>query len=59
MLRKENFYFCYSSKLSKYLQSKGFRYLFMARETSKNNLFTLYERTEELSDALEQYKSLS
>ena len=55
-MKREDFYFCYSIKLSQYLQEKGFRFIFMAKETHKDNLFSLYERTDALNDALESYR---
>jgi hypothetical protein len=56
MLTKEDFYFCYSSKLSKYLEQKGIRYLFMAKDINKNNPFSIYEKTKDLQRELENYK---
>jgi hypothetical protein len=59
MLTKDNFFFCYSSKLSKYLASKGFTYLIMARDMNKDNLFSLYEKTDQLKQELDRYKQLN
>lgn len=59
MLTKEDFYFCYSSKLSSYLASKNIRYLFMAKDMNKNNPFSIYEKTDQLLMELENYKQLN
>lgn len=56
MLTRNDFYFCYSSKLSKYLEQKGIRYLFLAKDINKGNPFSIYEKTEELKKELESYK---
>lgn len=56
MLTKDDLYFCYSSKLSKYLAQRGLRYLFMAKEIRTDAPFSVYEKCKDLSIALSEYK---
>lgn len=47
-----NFFFCYNRKIMLELKSRGFKFLFCALHETTNNKFWLFERTEELSRAL-------
>jgi hypothetical protein len=59
MINKDDLYFCYSRKLSQYLEQKGIRYLFMAKDINKNNPFSLYVKTDQLLKELENYKLIN
>ncbi|RIJ63792.1 hypothetical protein [Rummeliibacillus sp. POC4] len=54
----KEFYFCYSGHLSKFLQSKGIRYITKAITPNTNQMFTLFKVTDELSQALIEYKPI-
>lgn len=52
-----NLYPCYSTKLMKFLSSKGIRYELCGRHPSKEMTMWVYIRNEELNKALEDYES--
>lgn len=58
-MNKEDFFYCYNKNLSNFLRFKGFRYIHMAKEIKTGNIFSLYQRTEELSQAIKEYQSLN
>lgn len=52
----KNFYFCYSDKLLKFLRyEKDLKFLITARHIETNNQFWLFNRTQELEDALTEW----
>jgi hypothetical protein len=55
MITKDDLYFCYSSKQSKFLSDKGIKYLFLAMDL-KGKPFSLYEKNDQLFSALTEYK---
>lgn len=57
MHKKPNYFFCYSNHLNRYLFAiKGFDFICEARNIKDNRIFWLYERTQELNEALSSYK---
>jgi hypothetical protein len=52
-----DYFFCYNSKLSQYIKSKGIQPIVIARELKENKLFSLYSQTAELSQAIKEYKT--
>lgn len=57
MLTSKDFFYCYDRDLSKYLYERGFRYIHKAKEIRTNSIFSAYYITEQLSQALKEYKS--
>lgn len=54
------FFFCYDSKLFKWLRyEKSISFLFKAKHEQTLKSFWLFERTEELTAAIDQYKQLN
>ena len=51
-----NFFFCYSNKVATFLNSMNIRYITVAIEPITGRTFTLYLQTEELTQALKDYK---
>lgn len=48
-------FYCYDSKLSLYLKSKGFTCLTVARSKKTGNIFSLYVRDQALDEELYNY----
>lgn len=57
ILTQDDFYFCYQADLSNYLKGKGIRYLLKSRSVKDSNIFTLYLKTEQLDQAIDEYKA--
>lgn len=55
MTHDNEYFYCYTKKLSLYLSSQGIHYIIKARSVKDNSIFTLYEKTNELQQALEQF----
>lgn len=53
------YFYCYNVSLSKYLNSKGIRYITVAREPKSNKLFSLYEINTNLQNAIDEYRALN
>lgn len=58
-MSSKDFFYCYNKNLAKYLYEKGFRYIHKAKEIKTNNIFSCYEITPELSNALKEYSNLN
>lgn len=55
-MSKSSYFFCYNPSLSKYLSDKGVRYITKAKHPVSDQLFTLYEQSEELNKHIKSYK---
>jgi len=55
-ISSNDFFFCYTRILSLYLKEKGISYILKANSVKDNNTFTLYFKTNELQEALREYK---
>lgn len=53
---KNKYFFCYTKILSDYLKEKGFFPITVALEPKTKQIFSLYEVSDELSQALKSYK---
>lgn len=56
-LMKEDFYCCYSKRVSDFLSFKGIKYINKAINPTNNNLYSLYHKTPRLQVALEEYNT--
>ncbi len=55
---KQDYFYCYNKNLQNYLKLKGIRYVVKARTLASKAIFTLYEQTDELTHAINEYKSI-
>lgn len=56
-LTDKDFFFCYTVELSTYLKENGVSYIFKGRSIKENNnIFTLYQKNDELQKLLDKYK---
>lgn len=55
----KKYFFCYTKKVSDFLHEKGFRFITVAQDPKTKKLFSLYEITPQLQEALAEYKTLS
>lgn len=53
---KEKYFFCYSSNLVRFFALKNVEYICKGLNEQNGKRFWLYERTENLEDALEKYR---
>lgn len=52
-----NYFYCYDSKLAQYLRhEKKINYITIAKNPNTDRLFTLFQRTQVLSDAIANFK---
>lgn len=51
-----DYFFCYNPKLSAYLYLKGIQYITKAIHPKSQQLFSLYECSEKLTMAINEYK---
>ncbi|WP_366162639.1 hypothetical protein ABXS71_06185 [Bacillus infantis] len=53
-----NYFFCYTKKVSDFLQERGFQYITVAQDPKSKKLFSLYAIDSEgkLQKALDEYK---
>jgi len=56
ILTKEQFYRCFDQKLKWYLLENGCQFLLVARSTTSDDKFWLFERTGEFEELLMSYK---
>lgn len=49
------FYYCYNTHAKKYLMDRGFRYILVNVNTNSGRKFWMFERTEELSNILDEF----
>lgn len=55
-MKQVELFYCYNLELHRYLTQQGIRYITKAKHHKTNKLFTLYQQTEELTEALHSYK---
>lgn len=56
-MNPSDFFYCYNIQVSKFLTSKGIKFIHVAREPKSNKLYSLYVNTSELNMALKEYKN--
>lgn len=52
----KDYFFCYSPQLSQHLKGAGVGYITIAKDMNTNRVFSLYPKTQELKEALDNYK---
>lgn len=52
------YHFVYNKRVSDFLKTKGIYYITVARDVKTNKIFSLFEVTPELQQALDEYKSI-
>lgn len=55
----KDLFFCYTKKLSIYLKNRGFSYIFKAKSIKDDSVFTLYQMTPDLQQAVEQFTKIT
>lgn len=56
-IKKDDFFFCYTKIMSDFLKGKGIKYIFKAKSIQDGSVFTLYQKSDELQKALDEFKS--
>jgi hypothetical protein len=56
LITQEQLYRCFDQKLKWYLLDNGCKYLMVARSTTSDDKFWLFERTDNFEDLLKVYK---
>lgn len=54
----KKYFFCYNARLSKFLNSKGLQYITKAMHPASQQIFTLYEKNDNLLDVIAEYKKI-
>lgn len=57
-MANKDYFFCYTKKVSDYLNEKGLQFITVAKSVSNHKIFSLYEITPALQEALKEYKNL-
>lgn len=57
-MSKKDFFFVYNKNVSDFLRVKGFEVITIAQDLKTKKVFSLYQITPELQQALEEYKAL-
>lgn len=57
-LNKE-YFFCYSQRLSDFLKNKNVGYITIAKDMNTDRIFSLYPKSIELKEALDEYSILN
>ncbi|MGE6259213.1 hypothetical protein ACQKCU_15125 [Heyndrickxia sporothermodurans] len=52
----KNYFFCYTKKVSDYLNKQGFEYITVAQDPKSKKIFSLYYIDGKLQKALAEYK---
>lgn len=57
MTRIENkdLFYCYTKRLSLFLNSEGIKYIVKAKSIKDDSIFTLYQKSDELQKALDKF----
>ena len=56
MKTNDKYFFCYSTNLQEFLRyKKGFNYICGAKHLTTDNIFYVYEKSEDLLNALSEY----
>lgn len=58
-LTEKDFFFCYNYKLSAFLRYKGIHYITKSIAPKNNKMYTMYQKTDELQAAIDQYVTLN
>lgn len=58
-ISKDDFFFCYTTALHKFIRENGIKYLFKATSIKNGSTFTLYQRNERLQSVLDDYEKLN
>jgi hypothetical protein len=56
MVKKEDFFKCFSGKLKKFLLEQGNDYIMKAKDCKSDNVFWLFEKTNKLDGDLRQWR---
>lgn len=51
----KDFYYCYDVNLSKHLKTQGILYVIKAKSIVDNKVFTMYQKSQKLYDAVELF----
>lgn len=54
--KSNDFFFCYTKAVSDYLSQQGIYYILKAKSIKDNNVFTMYQKTDELYSVLQEYR---
>ncbi|MBE1557031.1 hypothetical protein [Sporosarcina limicola] len=57
-IKSDDFFYCYTLKMSKYLKSKGIPYFLKAISIKDGSTFTMYQKGERLQQALDEFKNV-
>jgi len=56
----KDYFFCYNPKLAQFLRhEKNIEYITKAKHTNTDKLFYLFERSQKLSDGIEEYQNIT
>lgn len=58
MVVSNDYFYCYTKKLSMFLSSQEINYIMKARSVKDNSIFTLYEKTNELQEVLSKFETI-
>ena len=59
MSKNQKYFFAYNKNVYKYLHdTKGIEYITIAQDPRTQRVFTLFENTEEVTQALKEYREL-
>ena len=54
----QNFFFCYNRDLFYYLKSRNISYITIAKNPTTDKTFSLFQKSTQLQNALDDYKQL-
>lgn len=57
-LTNRDFFFCYSPHLSKFLSSKGHKYIVIAVNPKSKQTYSMYLKSDELSNSINEYREI-
>lgn len=52
------YFYCYNARMSKFIIDKGVQYVTQAYHKETWNMFTLFERSDQLEQAIQEYRRL-
>lgn len=52
----KNYFFCYNKRVSDFLKTKGIYHITVAQDPKTKKIFSLFEITTDLQQALNEYK---
>jgi 3-deoxy-D-manno-octulosonic acid (KDO) 8-phosphate synthase len=59
-INSKSFFYCYDYNLTEFLRfTKGIDYIIKAKHPKTNRLFTMFYRTKELTEAIEEWKKIN